>query len=187
MFKEFLSATGSYFEALVLVVLVFSFLLFVVCGYEKNASAVRNFVSFVLYLGLVAIGTLFLILFGGWMVGLGLSMAFGSFLVGFVSGRKKAWIRECARDWGPCTMKRLNADSPTLTPASDSFGRTKARSSENPDRPGDNRLRRDTSAGRPPSRSLFNTVSPAPRPETASAQRLAKFAFLASTGTNFIV
>jgi ribose/xylose/arabinose/galactoside ABC-type transport system permease subunit len=89
MFKEFLSATGAYFEALVLVVLVFSFLLFVVCGYEKHAGAVRNFTSFVLYLGLVAIGTLFLVLFGGWMVGLGLSMAFGSFLVGFVSGRKE--------------------------------------------------------------------------------------------------
>jgi ribose/xylose/arabinose/galactoside ABC-type transport system permease subunit len=89
MFKEFLSATGSYFEAWVLVVLVFSFLLFVVCGYEKHAGAVRNFMSFVLYLGLVAIGTLFLVLFGGWLVGLGLSMAFGSFLVGFVSGRKE--------------------------------------------------------------------------------------------------
>ncbi len=89
MFKEFLAGTGSYYEALVLVVLVFSFLLFVVCGYEKHQGAVRNFRSFVLYSGLVAIGALFLVLFGGWLVGLGLNMAFGSFLVGFVSGRKE--------------------------------------------------------------------------------------------------
>jgi hypothetical protein len=89
MFKEFLAGTGSYYEALVLVVLVFSFLLFVVCGYEKREGAARNFRSFVLYSGLVAIGTLFLVLFGGWLIGLGLSMAFGSFLVGFVSGRKE--------------------------------------------------------------------------------------------------
>jgi len=89
MFKEFLNATGSYFGALVLVVLVFSLLIFLVCGYEKHGGALRNLRSFVLYLGLVAIGTLFLVLFGGWMVGLGLSMAFGSFIVGFVSGRKE--------------------------------------------------------------------------------------------------
>ena len=89
MFKEFLNATGSYFGALVLVVLVFSLLLFLVCGYEKREGALRNFRSFVLYFGLVAIGTLFLVVFGGWMIGLGLSMAFGSFIVGFVSGRKE--------------------------------------------------------------------------------------------------
>jgi len=89
MFKEFLNATGAYFGALVLVVLVFSLLLFLVCGYQKHGGALRNLRSFVLYLGLVAIGTLFLVLFGGWMAGLGLSMAFGSFIVGFVAGRKE--------------------------------------------------------------------------------------------------